>query len=86
MEIHPSVKKILEAPVISQRSPEWFLYRSKRVTASECSIVLAQGKGYGGGPGGTGPYVYSSKDLEVLLKWHSLKGNGIQVKEIGNVG
>lgn len=44
-QIHPSVKRILEFPRIQQRSPEWFLYRCKRVTASEVSIVLAQGKG-----------------------------------------
>lgn len=43
--LHPSVKKILESPIISQRTPEWYYYRSKRVTASECSIVLARGKG-----------------------------------------
>lgn len=43
--MHPSVKRILEFPRIQQRSPEWFLYRCKRVTASEVSIVLAQGKG-----------------------------------------
>ena len=43
--LHPSVRKILESPVIAQRTPEWYYYRSKRVTASECSIVIARGKG-----------------------------------------
>jgi len=44
-ETHPSVKRILQFPKIQQRSPEWFSYRCKRVTASEVSTVLAQGKG-----------------------------------------
>lgn len=43
-EIHPSVKRILSYD-IGQRTDEWFRYRSKRVTASEVSVVLAQGKG-----------------------------------------
>ena len=43
--VHPSVQKILEFPIIKQRTPEWFSYRSKRVTASEVSIVIANGKG-----------------------------------------
>ena len=44
-DTHPSVKRILSFPRIQQRSPEWFSYRCKRVTASEVSTVLAQGKG-----------------------------------------
>ena len=42
---HPSVEKILNSPNIAQRSDEWFEYRRSRVTASEVSTVLAQGKG-----------------------------------------
>lgn len=45
MDIHPSISKILNSPKISQRTPEWFEYRNTRVTASECSTVLAQGRG-----------------------------------------
>ena len=43
--MHPSVQRILSYPRIQQRSPEWFEYRRRRVTASEVSVVLAQGKG-----------------------------------------
>ena len=42
---HPSVENILNFPRIKQRTPEWFSYRSNRVTASEVSIVIANGKG-----------------------------------------
>ena len=45
MDNHPSVDRILNFPRIQQRSPEWFEYRCKRVTASEASVVIAQGKG-----------------------------------------
>ena len=45
MDIHESVVRILNSPHIEQKTPEWFEYRSTRVTASECSIVLAQKKG-----------------------------------------
>lgn len=44
--IHPSVERILQFPKIAQRTPEWFSYRCKKVTASEVSIVIAKGKGY----------------------------------------
>ena len=44
-EIHPSVNRILQSPNIAQRTREWFEYRRSRVTASEVSTVLAQGKG-----------------------------------------
>lgn len=43
--MHPSVERILKFPKIAQRTPEWYEYRKKRITASEVSIVLAQGKG-----------------------------------------
>lgn len=43
--MHPSVHRILSFPKIQQRTPEWFEYRCKRVTASEVSIVIARGKG-----------------------------------------
>lgn len=43
-EIHPSVQRLLSFN-ITQRTPEWFSYRSKRVTASEVSTVIAQGRG-----------------------------------------
>ena len=43
--VHPSVRRLLDAPRIAQRTPEWFEYRRSRVTASEVSTVLAQGKG-----------------------------------------
>lgn len=42
--VHPSVQRILSFN-IAQRTPEWYSYRSKRVTASEVSIVIAQGRG-----------------------------------------
>lgn len=45
MSIHPSVQRILSSPMIAQRSPEWYSYRCKRVTASEVSTVIANGKG-----------------------------------------
>jgi len=44
-DIHPSVERLLKFPPIQQKTKEWFSYRSSRVTASEVSIVLAQGKG-----------------------------------------
>ncbi|CAN0369145.1 unnamed protein product, partial [Ectocarpus sp. 6 AP-2014] len=44
-DVHPSVQRLLDAPKIAQRTPEWFEYRRHRVTASEVSTVLAQGKG-----------------------------------------
>lgn len=44
--MHSSVKRIIEFPKISQRTPEWYEYRKKRVTASEASTIIAQGKGY----------------------------------------
>lgn len=42
----PGIKRIIEYPKIAQRSPEWYEYRKKRVTASEASTIIAQGKGY----------------------------------------
>ena len=42
--VHPSVQRILSYN-IAQRTPEWYSYRSKRVTASEVSTVIAQGRG-----------------------------------------
>lgn len=44
-EYHPSVLLLLSSPKIVQRSPEWFAFRRSYVTASEASIVIAQGKG-----------------------------------------
>jgi len=44
-EIHPNVERILNFPKIAQRTPEWYEYRCKRVTASEVSVVIANGKG-----------------------------------------
>ncbi|CAM9208169.1 unnamed protein product, partial [Pylaiella littoralis] len=44
--MHPSIRRIVEYPKIAQRSPEWYDYRKKRVTASEASTIIAQGKGY----------------------------------------
>ena len=44
--MHPSVKRIIEFPRIAQRTPQWYEYRKKRVTASEASTIIAQGKGY----------------------------------------
>ncbi|AAR26918.1 exonuclease [Feldmannia irregularis virus a] len=44
-QYHPSVLLILASPQIIQRSPEWFAFRKAHVTASEASIVIAQGKG-----------------------------------------
>lgn len=44
--MHSSVKRIIEFPKIAQRTPEWYEYRKKRVTASEASTIIAQGKGY----------------------------------------
>lgn len=76
MDIHPSVKKILQSPVISQRTPEWYKYRSERVTASECSIVLAQGKGSkslmlkkicGGGPSFSTEYTRIGSENEEII-------------------
>ena len=46
LTMHPSVRRILDFPRIGQRTPEWYLYRNNRVTASEVSTILAQGKGY----------------------------------------
>lgn len=43
--IHPSIARILASPNIAQRTKEWFEYRRSRVTASEVSTVLAQGRG-----------------------------------------
>ena len=42
---HPSVLLILASPRIVQKSPEWFAFRKAHVTASEASIIIAQGKG-----------------------------------------
>ncbi|CAM9112382.1 unnamed protein product, partial [Ectocarpus sp. 12 AP-2014] len=44
--MNSSIKRIIEFPKISQRTPEWYEYRKKRVTASEASTIIAQGKGY----------------------------------------
>lgn len=44
--MHPSVSRIIQYPKIAQRTPEWYEYRKKRVTASEASTIIAQGKGY----------------------------------------
>lgn len=46
MTLHPAVRRIIEYPRIAQRTPEWYEYRRKRVTASEASTIIAQGKGY----------------------------------------
>lgn len=43
-DVHQSVQRILSYK-IAQRTPEWYSYRSKRVTASEVSTVIAQGRG-----------------------------------------
>lgn len=43
-DIHPNVRRILRHKT-EQRTPQWHKYRSKRVTASEVSTVIAQGKG-----------------------------------------
>lgn len=43
--LHPSVERLLNSPNIAQRSREWYEYRRSRVTASEVSAVLAQGRG-----------------------------------------
>jgi len=80
---HPSIQKILDSPKITQRTPEWFLYRSTRVTASECSIVLAQGKGAktlmfkkkcGGGSSFSTEYtkIGSDNEEEVVRKYREL--------------
>ena len=45
IEVHPSVERLLSSPIIAQRTKEWFEYRRSRVTASEVSTVLAQGRG-----------------------------------------
>ncbi len=45
-EMHPSVSRIISYPKIAQRTPEWYSYRKRRVTASEASTIIAQGKGY----------------------------------------
>lgn len=42
--VHPNVQRILGFN-IAQRTPEWYSYRSRRVTASEVSTVIAQGRG-----------------------------------------
>jgi len=44
--MHSSIKRIIDYPRIAQRTPEWYEYRKKRVTASEASTIIAQGKGY----------------------------------------
>lgn len=44
INIHPSVQRILGFK-IEQRTPEWYSFRSKRVTASEVSVVIARGRG-----------------------------------------
>lgn len=44
--MHPAVQRIIDYPKIAQRTPEWYEYRKKRVTASEASTIIAQGKGY----------------------------------------
>lgn len=44
-EVHPSIQRILDSPQIAQRTKEWFEYRRSRVTASEVSTVLAEGRG-----------------------------------------
>ena len=44
--MHPGIKRILDFPKIAQRTPEWYEYRRNRVTASEASTIIAQGKGY----------------------------------------
>lgn len=43
--MHPAIKRIIDFPKIAQRTPEWYEYRKKRVTASEASTIIAQGKG-----------------------------------------
>jgi putative phage-type endonuclease len=45
-KMHPAIKRIIDYPKIAQRTPEWYEYRKKRVTASEASTIIAQGKGY----------------------------------------
>ena len=44
--MHPSVERIVKYPKIAQRTAEWYEYRKMRVTASEASTIIAQGKGY----------------------------------------
>lgn len=44
--MHPAIRRIINYPKIAQRTPEWYEYRKKRVTASEASTIIAQGKGY----------------------------------------
>lgn len=44
--MHPCIRRIVEYPKIAQRTPEWYEYRKKRVTASEASTIIAQGKRY----------------------------------------
>jgi len=46
MVLHPSISRIISYPKIAQRTPEWYSYRKKRVTASEASTIIARGKGY----------------------------------------
>lgn len=45
VDVHPNVQRLLSSPQIAQRTKEWFEYRRSRVTASEVSTVLAQGRG-----------------------------------------
>lgn len=45
-KMHPSISRIISYPKIAQRTPEWYSYRKRRVTASEASTIIAQGKGY----------------------------------------
>lgn len=73
---HPNIERILNFPRIPQRTEEWFSYRKNRVTASEVSIILAQGKGakslmlkkkMGGGSSFSTEYTRIGTDNEELI-------------------
>lgn len=70
MDLHPSVRRLLESPVISQKSPEWFAYRRQRVTASEVSTILAQGRG--------------AKSLMMRKKFETSSGFSTEYTRIGS--
>ena len=80
--------KTMEVPVREKEITEKKKDKERRlameIQQNQAYVLLAQGKGYGGGPGGIGPYVYSSKDLEVLLKWYNktLKEKGSKSKRL----
>ena len=45
INMHESTRRIIEFPKIEQRTPEWYEYRRSRITASEVSTIIANGKG-----------------------------------------